>query len=123
LDSKAGVTRDEEPVEDYTDYVQRDGKFYPGSMLCSVTRDDNHTEVDIFNNAGILIERHGERHLTCSFHNWEKQHKAHTDAFGSDTAESREIFQAVQGVTSNSDPGTRIGWLCKTFEYSDVALA
>jgi hypothetical protein len=115
---------DEEPVEDHTDYVKRDQKFYPGTLLCSIkSAGPNQGQVDTLVAAGVLVKKDGQKRLTCSFHAWQSQNSAHPGAFGLDCAASRDIFQVVQGMTDGDQPGTRVGWVCKSFGDSNVALA
>ena len=124
LDSATKQSNHDDPVEDCADYIQRDGKFYPGAMLGSiVSTGSNQRKVDSMVSAGILVEKDGKKRLTCSFHAWEEQHKAHPGAFGRNDAASRDIFQVVQGMADDCQPGTSVGWVCKRFGDGDVAPA
>jgi hypothetical protein len=103
---------------------RRDGKFYPGAILGSnASTGSNQRNVDSTVSAGILVEKDGRKRLTCSFHAWEEQHKAHPGAFRRNDAASRDIFQVVQGMADDCQPGTSVGWVCKRFGDSDIAPA
>lgn len=98
-----------------TNYVKTDGKFYPGSMLCSVTKArETYSAVS----AGVPVEKDGEQRLTCSYHNWEDHHKNYPDKLGRDDRSARRIFQVVQG-----ENGTTVGVVGERIGETDIALA
>ncbi|EON98243.1 hypothetical protein UCRPA7_6215 [Phaeoacremonium minimum UCRPA7] len=104
-------------VADETDYVHMDGKFYPGSMISSIDKNGHiHSSVS----AGILIERNGERRLTCSWHNWEGL--VDSEQVGQTDAKTKEILQVRQGVL-NGLPGTKVGFVRERIKNTDIALA
>lgn len=104
-----------EMIVDETDYVSTDGKFYPGTMLNSV---DKSGEVYSSVTSGVLIEKDGEKRLTCSFHNWADHFDKYGDTFGQDTDDARQHFKAVQG-----NPGTVVGFVREKVGRTDIALA
>ncbi|KAF3920183.1 hypothetical protein AA313_de0204878 [Arthrobotrys entomopaga] len=108
------------PVHDHTDYLERDGKFYPGSMICSLTKTN---EIQSMVTAGILIRKDGIERLTCSYHCWKPQDKENPGLLGSDDIPAQEIFQVVQGSTPDEQPGTRVGWIRERIGDTDIALA
>ncbi|KAK1975880.1 hypothetical protein LZ30DRAFT_736184 [Colletotrichum cereale] len=112
-----------EQVADETDYVQLDGKFYPGTMIQSQPFD----QTDINGNpirassqvtTGILVEKDDEKRLTCSYHNWEKLVEKTPGLFGLSTPEAKEKFRVFQG-----EPGTDVGYVRERMGDTDVALA
>ncbi|KAJ6256136.1 hypothetical protein Dda_8971 [Drechslerella dactyloides] len=118
------ISKNEAAVIDTTDYAKRDGKFYPGTMVCSINRKDpGEGEIHTMASAGICVKKDGVRRLTCSYNNWESQDKTHPGALERNDAETREIFQVVQGTKEDGGPGTRVGWVEKRFGDSDVIIA
>ncbi len=72
--------------------------------------------------AGVLVERHGEKSLTCSWHNWEDRDEKDLGKLGrKDDYEARKTFRAVQGVV-DGHPGTTIGYVRERVGDGDVAL-
>lgn len=121
---KPNVKKD---TEDSTDYVAADGKFYPGSMIASVRLDDAE-DVIATANAGILVEKDGERRLTCSYHLWDEHLEKHPDLFGKDTDEAKRVFRLVQGYAPAVDgadmkAGTPIGYASERIGNTDICLA
>ena len=118
-ESRKRVTKPNPKIKDSdcdeTDYVALDGKFYPGTMLNSLSK-----EGEIYSSvtAGVLVEKGYQQRLTCSFHNWEKQNKAHPGTFGHSTTESQRLFEVTQG-----NPGTRVGFVRERIGETDIALA
>ncbi|KAK1766322.1 hypothetical protein QBC33DRAFT_116863 [Phialemonium atrogriseum] len=106
-------------VADETDYVQADGKFYPGAMINSIAKNG---QVYSSISAGVLVSKGQQQRLTCSFHNWEDHAKTYPGIFGGRDAESRRLFQVVQGMV-NGNPGTPVGIVTERVGDTDIALA
>lgn len=105
----------ESRVADETDYVARDGKFYPGCMISSAALDGTvYTSIS----AGVLLSNGNETRLTCSWHNWEDHAKKHPTLLGQDDDEARRVFTVVQG-----EPGSRVGHVVRRVGDTDIALA
>ncbi|KAG5815339.1 hypothetical protein H9Q74_010038 [Fusarium xylarioides] len=102
-------------VADDTDYVTKDGKFYPGTMIGSTNKDGT---IRYSATAGILVEKEGKRRLTCSFHLWQEHYDEYTKHFGKLDAESKDKFKVVQG----DDPGSHVGFVCERVGETDIAL-
>jgi hypothetical protein len=99
---------------DETDYVDKDGKFYPGAMIASRTPKG---DINSMITAGVLIERAGKQRLTCSYHCWADQ-DAENKLGGSDPA-TQKIFAVQQG----DKPGNVVGFLREHIDDTDIALA
>lgn len=101
-------------VEDDTDYIAKDGVFYPGAQVCSL---DRKGETYSCVSAVVLVKKGTERRLTTAFHNWEQHAKKEPTLFGKSSPEARELFCAVQG-----DPGTKFGYLPIRIGQTDIGL-
>ncbi|KAH7267557.1 uncharacterized protein BKA55DRAFT_684827 [Fusarium redolens] len=106
----------ENQICDETDYVSLDKKFYPGTMIGST---DQHGSLYSAVTAGILVEKEGERRLTCSFHCWQKHYEKYPEQFGNSDATATSTFEVLQG----SNPGTTVGFVRERVGESDIALA
>ncbi|KAK0730961.1 hypothetical protein B0H67DRAFT_639405 [Lasiosphaeris hirsuta] len=85
-------------VQDDTDYMVRDGKFYPGAMISST----HQGEIPCSATSGILVQERGtgERRLTCSWHVWEKLAAANPHILPSDESEeAQKLFKVYHGAT------------------------
>ncbi|KAK4144371.1 uncharacterized protein C8A04DRAFT_27825 [Dichotomopilus funicola] len=102
-------------VEDETDYVARDGKFYPGSMISSIALDGT-TYCSV--SAGVLLFNQDDVKLTCPWHNWEDHAAKYPALLGENNDEARRVFTMVQG-----EPGTKVGHVVKRVGNTDIALA
>ena len=103
LVSEEGIGYQECKVEDNTDYIAKDGRFYPGAQVCSLHR-DGRTYSCV--SAGVLVRKGTERRLTISFHNWGRHAKEEPDLLNKDSTEAKKLFRAVQG-----ENGTEFGYL------------
>lgn len=63
---------EDERIADETDYVAKDGKFYPGAMISSL---DKHGNTYCSVSAGVLVRKGSRHRLTCSWHCWEEHEK------------------------------------------------
>lgn len=100
-------------IDDDTDYVARDGVFYPGSMISSAWKGN----IEFSATAGILIERNGQQRLTCSWHLWDKLAAKHRATLGSDDPLAKEIFTVYQGDTLSP-----VGVIVERVGQTDIAL-
>ncbi|KAK3363833.1 hypothetical protein B0T25DRAFT_528550 [Lasiosphaeria hispida] len=108
------VQEDDRVVDD-TDYVAKDGMFYPGSMISSSKKaGGNYGCVT----AGILLRKGTETRLTCSWHCWEDHDAAYPGLFGQDTDEAKRVFRIIQG-----EAGTEVGRVVTRVGCTDIALA
>ncbi|KAK1752827.1 hypothetical protein QBC47DRAFT_272384, partial [Echria macrotheca] len=105
---------DDRRVADETDYVQKDGKFYPGSMISSQTKEEG---IHISASAGILVRKGDEVRLTASWHCWEQHHQKYPGILGQDTDEAKRVFGVRQG-----GPGTYVGHVVERVGGTDIAL-
>ncbi|KAK5652052.1 hypothetical protein OQA88_10828 [Cercophora sp. LCS_1] len=106
---------DENRVEDNTNYVARDGKFYPGSMISSTARNSTtYTSVT----AGVLVFKGDEKKFTCSWHNWEEHEDQYPGLLGTNDDEARRMFTVLQG-----EPGSKVGHVVRRVANTDIALA
>ncbi|KAK5663850.1 hypothetical protein OQA88_53 [Cercophora sp. LCS_1] len=107
---------EEEPrVADEIDYVARDGKPYPGSMISSTALDGAiYSSVS----AGFLLFNGNDTRLTCPWHNWEDHFTKYPTLLGEDDDETRRVFTIVQG-----EPGTKVGHVVRRVGNTDIALA
>ncbi|KAK0705503.1 hypothetical protein B0H67DRAFT_594207 [Lasiosphaeris hirsuta] len=102
-------------VADETDYVARDGKFYPGNMVSSTARDGTTCSSV---SAGVLLFNGNDVKLTCPWHNWEDHAAQYPTLLGEDDDEARRVFTMVQG-----EPGTKVGYVVRRVGNTDIALA
>ncbi|KIL86385.1 hypothetical protein FAVG1_10214 [Fusarium avenaceum] len=100
---------------DETDYVKLRNKFYPGTMIGSA---DKHGSLYSMVTAGILVEKDGERRLTCSYHCWEDHCKKYPERFGKADTEAMNTFKVLQG-----NPGSAVGFVRERLGETDIALA
>ncbi|KAK0648936.1 hypothetical protein B0T16DRAFT_409126 [Cercophora newfieldiana] len=106
---------EESRVADEIDYVARDGKFYPGSMISSTALDGTiYSSVS----AGVLLFNGNDTRLTCPWHNWEDHFTKYPTLLGEDDDEARRVFTIVQG-----EPGTKVGHVVRRIGNTDIALA
>ncbi|KAF4986865.1 hypothetical protein FDECE_15735 [Fusarium decemcellulare] len=112
--------------------------YYNGSLLGDEVRgraismermltstDDQSGETSMVT-AGILVDKNGERRLTCSFHNWEKlakKHPANVDNGKDLNAEEDEKHAELFRVTHRDKPGTNVGYISQRIGETDTALA
>lgn len=100
--------------DDDTDYVARGGVFYPGSMISPAWKGETRYSAT----AGILLERNGQQHMTCSWHLWEKLAAQHGATLGSDDPLSNEVFTVYQRDTLSP-----VGTVVERVGQTDIALA
>jgi hypothetical protein len=105
----------DERVVDDADYVAKDGKFYPGSMISSMNR---HGNIWSSVSAGVLVKRGDQTRLTCSWHCWEDHDDKYKDILGQDNAQARHVFRMTQG-----EDGTEVGRVMARIGETDIALA
>jgi hypothetical protein len=89
---------------------------------------DDVEDVTATANAGILVEKDGERRLTCSYHLWYEHMKNHAEIFGKDTDEAKRVFRLVQGYAPalkgvDVKAGTTIGYAAERIGNTDICLA
>lgn len=115
--------RDDRRPEDTTDYIRHDGKFYPGSMICSTTKDgDWYSTIT----ASIAVAKKDEKRLVCSWHNWLDHDKEYPGLLGKDTDEARRVFRLCQGRDPLDDDkaGSEVGFVMDRIGIpGDIALA
>ncbi|KAJ6256765.1 hypothetical protein Dda_8632 [Drechslerella dactyloides] len=122
-----GIALGPPAAEDTTDYLQRDGRFYPGTTLCSIANvsrkpDRNRRwrerfrtglpkkgDIESTASAGILLGKDGQQRLACSYHNWQSQDEAQPGIIGRNDQQARKVLQVVQGKTTHNKPRTRVG--------------
>lgn len=107
-------------IYDETDYVDTDGKFYPGSIISSVSKKGGIVSSVT---AGILIQKGDDQRLTCSFHNWQKHYDTYPNKFGQSDNEAQRIFKVSQGIVSGDEAGTTVGFVRERIGETDIALA
>ncbi|KAK1837193.1 hypothetical protein QBC39DRAFT_325971 [Podospora conica] len=103
----------EERVADGTDYIEKDGRLYPGSMISSQA----DGSVVSSTCAGVLVQKGAAVRLTCPWHLWEKHDEQYPGLLGQDNDEARRVFGAVQG-----DEGTYVGHVVQRLGKTDIAL-
>ncbi|KAK3341659.1 hypothetical protein B0T25DRAFT_522928 [Lasiosphaeria hispida] len=101
---------------DETDYVNLDGKFYPGSMLYSIDDSDDRAVSEV--TAGVLVRKGTERRLTCAWHAWAHIYEKNKNLLGEDTDEAKHVFRVIQGT----NPGTNVGYVKERIGKTDIAL-
>ncbi|KAI5861225.1 hypothetical protein GGS23DRAFT_158705 [Durotheca rogersii] len=106
---------EEDRVADETDYVAKDGQFYPGTMLSSVDKKGNTYSSA---SAGVLVQKGGQQRLICSWHCWEEHDKKYPGLFDEDSNKAREVFRIIQG-----EGGTEVGRVVERVGQTDIALA
>jgi len=106
---------EDERIADETDYVAKDGKFYPGAMISS---SDKHGNTYTSVSAGVMIRKGNERRLTCPWHCWEDHDKQYPGLLGKDDDEAKRVFIVVQG-----EKGTKVGYVKERVGKTDIALA
>ncbi|KAK0732178.1 hypothetical protein B0H67DRAFT_566838 [Lasiosphaeris hirsuta] len=105
---------EERRVADETNYIIRDGEFYPGSMI-SPQAEDGSTCSSV--SAGVLVQKGTVVRLTCPWHCWENHDKKYPHLLGQNHDEARRVFGVVQG-----DEGTCVGQVVQRFGKTDIAL-
>jgi hypothetical protein len=88
---------------DDTDYVKKEGCFYPGCMIMS--------SAGSMASAGIAVERGRDLRVTVAFHCWSDEYKDNMDKLG-----DPEYFSVTQGTTIVGNVAERIG-------KTDIGLA
>ncbi|KAK3343397.1 hypothetical protein B0T25DRAFT_554239 [Lasiosphaeria hispida] len=101
---------------DETDYVNLDGRFYPGSMLYSIDDSENKAMSEV--TAGVLIRKGAERRLTSAWHAWAPIYEKNKDLLGKDTDEAKRTFRVIQGT----NPGTNVGYVKERVGNTGIAL-
>ncbi|KAJ4307535.1 hypothetical protein N0V84_012661 [Fusarium piperis] len=105
----------ESEVYDDTDYVEVDGKFYPGTMISSVGKEGIYNSVT----AGVLVQKGDQQRLTCSFHCWQDHYEKYPDRFGKTDADAMNTYKVLQG----DNPGSVVGFVHERMGDTDIALA